>query len=895
MSKPGSPGSVRLHIGGDVSGQIAIGNNILQIGEVRGGIVNIIAPDQKPHFSRRAPPVYLRPRSFPGLLDRVRELGTASDALQASEAVSIHGQNGLGKTTLLRHLAYHSPRNNCPDGTVYFSARGQNARDLLQTLFETFFDSDRPAKPTDAQLHQMLQGIRALILLDDVALAYDQITELINGAPQCIFVFAAVERCLWGEGCCIQLEGLPVQDAMKLIEHELGRALEQSECEAAEAFCRKVKGSPLYLIQAAALVRQGKKLTEIEGGFQASEEAFLTNLVTALTESQRRILAVLAASANFPLAVQHLSALVGVEDVDRQLKSLLDLHLIQANSPAFNLTGSLAISVRRVIAVADWEDRLVEYFVSWVRQNPPLPDITDALDLILSLLEKANRDGRWNEVIALGRGIEKALILGKRWQTWFQVLEWILKAAQALGDRAVQGWALHELGTRDLCLGNLEPARQSLSRALQLREALGDKAGAAVTRHNLGLIMAPPAPPRETPRSRSGRAAGGGTPPMLKALFALMGLAAAGLAVLLMWVFILQPRAGGPPTSIAPQPATRVSVPPAVQVSKTPARRSPTSTRPWTKTRTPAPAAQKCGPGILYCENFEDNRAQDWQLDPGWSIQKDGLNYLLTGDRHEFATLQDHSWSNFRVRFRLRLLAGTIHLNYRVLSNPSYGLTRYYVGFNEDYLYLHKSGPAGGWQELTASQSKHARGDWHGVEIAGWGAHLAVYVDGRLNLEYVDEEYLEFGSIAFETLDGARAQIDDIEVSDSGPEPPVEFHPPAPQEQPTAASEPTITPANTESPVVIIPPEELEVTCTNFAMSWEPDIDRPGMDYWNGWVGDPDMASSQRPVICQEKCLNDTNCLAFTYDANAGLCWLKNGRPEPVPGYNMISGIKTCQ
>jgi hypothetical protein len=61
-------------------------------------------------------------------------------------------------------------------------------------------------------------------------------------------------------------------------------------------------------------------------------------------------------------------------------------------------------------------------------------------------------------------------------------------------------WTLHQLGTRALCLGETAVALDSLGEALRLREALRDRDGAAITRHNLSLIYGPPpAPPDENP------------------------------------------------------------------------------------------------------------------------------------------------------------------------------------------------------------------------------------------------------------------------------------------------------------------------------------------------------------------------------------------------------------
>ncbi len=550
MNRSSSSRNVQVHVDGDVSGQIAIGDNILQIGEIHGGVVNIIAPPQKPKFSHRDRPVYLRPRAFSGLLDRAKEMGSVISALDVPEPVSIHGRSGFGKTALLRYLAYNSPEDKFPDGIVYLSARGTNVQDLLQNIFESFYKSDRPAKPTPTQLCQLLQNVRALILLDDLALARDQVLELINSVPQCIFIFASLERCLWGEGRCIELEGLPTSEALTLIERELGRRLTSREQPLAETFCQRIKGQPLFVIQAAALVRQGRTFTEIGDRFGESEAVAVRATLNQLTPPQQRLLSVLAALGNFPLSPDHLATLSQVKDPEAQLNALLDLHLIQANSPAYNLTGSLALSLGGVTDLTDSENRVLEYFVQWIRQNPPLPDITDVLNLLLSLLEKADRDGRWEDVITLGRGVEKVLILQKRWQSWVQVLEWILKAAHAIGDRATQGWVLHQLGTRSLCLGELEPARQSLTQALNIREALGDKAGATVTQHNLNLIVAPPAPPREAPRSQPRPAPKAGGPSAFKIILGIIIMIAVGV---LIWMLI---RPVPPPPPPPPPPPT---------------------------------------------------------------------------------------------------------------------------------------------------------------------------------------------------------------------------------------------------------------------------------------------------------------------------------------------------
>ncbi|MGB7875389.1 MAG: hypothetical protein WBL25_13480, partial [Anaerolineales bacterium] len=120
----------------------------------------------------------------------------------------------------------------------------------------------------------------------------------------------------------------------------------------------------------------------------------------------------------------------------------------------------------------------------------------ESLDVLVQAVRTAEEKNRWLDVIKLGRGFERVLVLRKRWQTWLNILNLILKAARALGDRKVEGWALHQIGTRAACLGFNEAARGFLTQALNIRQAIGDKAGLAVTQNNLHVFFNIPLPPQ---------------------------------------------------------------------------------------------------------------------------------------------------------------------------------------------------------------------------------------------------------------------------------------------------------------------------------------------------------------------------------------------------------------
>ena len=210
--------------GTHAEGQVAVGDYILQIGSEHGGVVHLATPAQQPLVRPRPVPVFLRPLHTPGLLDREAEVRVASDDLQPGAPVDFYGQAGVGKTALLSHLAHHPVAASFPDGVIYLPVRRQPVEDLVQALFDAFYESDISFKPTAEQAQQALQDKRALILLDDVGLAPSEVRALVEAVPASGCLLASSEQCLRGMGQAIEVHGLPVDSALGLLEQALGRA-----------------------------------------------------------------------------------------------------------------------------------------------------------------------------------------------------------------------------------------------------------------------------------------------------------------------------------------------------------------------------------------------------------------------------------------------------------------------------------------------------------------------------------------------------------------------------------------------------------------------------------------------------------------------------------------------
>ncbi len=496
---PQSPGE-------PLSGQVTAGDHVIQIASVHGGEVNLASPQQQPRLRSRPSPVLLRPRPFRRFLNRENELQTLSGALQRETPVDLYGEAGLGKTCLLRYLTHHPPEETFPDGIVYLSARHTAPSDLLQSLLEAFYESDQAFKATETQIRHRLQDKRALIVLDDVELKRDEIEGLMDGAPTCTFVVASSERKLWGEGQALPLAGLPLEHAQPLIERELSRSLTPQEQPAVERLHAALAGHPLRLIQAAALAREeGRTLDEVARQAQALAPGLEAKQLEQLSTQERQIVEALAALKGAPLPVEHLSAMTGLEpsQVEPALDVLGQRGLLQAHSPRYSLTGSLNETVAQTWDLSPAIEWALLYFIHWAEIQNQVAPILSGTEAISQVMSWALQAGHWQEALRLGLSVERAFALGARWGAWRQVLQGMLAAARELGNQAIEAWAQHQLGSRALCLGQVEAARAALNQALALRQALGDQAGAATTHHNLSLLTAPPPPAQQPPESPS--------------------------------------------------------------------------------------------------------------------------------------------------------------------------------------------------------------------------------------------------------------------------------------------------------------------------------------------------------------------------------------------------------
>jgi hypothetical protein len=486
---------IEARVQGEVSGQIAVGTHILQIGSVHGGIVNVAVPGEQPRPKPRSVPIQLRPRPFPAILDRIEESAAAIRALESMQSVEVFGEPGIGKTVLLRHLAHTIDSKHFRAGITYREIHDDPPGDVLQVLWGDFFECDIPFKPTDSQLRSDLQSKHALIIFDAVELSRAEIEQVMNVAAACIFLLASPERHLWGDDIhATQLAGLPAKDTKTLVERELGRPLTEDEALAVETVTIALKGNPLRVLQEAAMARLNDlSLTSIAQDLQsgASPEKVTARITARLSDVEHRMLSALAIFSGASVRATTLGELLQVDDAETILEELEDRHLVRAIRGRYTLAGEVAPFMPKETETTEERKRAVAYFADWIdRHKGDVKTILERLPVLMRCLRWGVQFGLAAEVMRITKSLELTLVLNGRWESWANALRLAAQSAITAGDKAGLAWVRHQDGTKALCEGNLPEARESLEQALQIRQAVRDKAGAEVTCHNLNLVAA---------------------------------------------------------------------------------------------------------------------------------------------------------------------------------------------------------------------------------------------------------------------------------------------------------------------------------------------------------------------------------------------------------------------
>jgi hypothetical protein len=491
--------SPTISVGGNVEGSIVIGDNNFVVNTNHGTIVyqeaklQVRLRDMMPRPPRA-------PRSF---LGRVRELAEINDLILNHEPMLILGEGGMGKTYLLKQAANSEAVQGQPNGVVFLEGIDQAGavlgwEDLLQRLFDALFESDPPLKVTYASARTYLSNTSPLILLDNLVLNEDALDNLADLFPQAPILAASAQAMDSEAFEPLQVKPLQLEEAKELIAKRGGIDLEKADPAHLENICTLLNRMPLALVTVGKAMRANdlspeQALSMLESiqiiATQPNKAAVERSLHFAnsfLTDDERHMLAMTAAAPAISADREWLELFSGGPNASQKLE---DLRLLQANSPRLRLHPEYASLVLGSVDVDAIKGQLLASLrEALAARSLDFEFIEDELGNILGLLDWAAGQQRWQDVIALGRAVDPYLTLRGLWVAWRNTLDRVLAAGKALGDQAVQAWALHQLGTRSIGIADFQDAANQLGKAFDLRQSLGDQEGMAYTRHNLDYL-----------------------------------------------------------------------------------------------------------------------------------------------------------------------------------------------------------------------------------------------------------------------------------------------------------------------------------------------------------------------------------------------------------------------
>ena len=270
-----------------LTGEVAVGGRSLVFGSLHGA--EVMELTEPPASAARTPPILLRPDPV-WLLDREVELAELESSIATGSITQIVGEAGVGKTTLLRHLAHAVPTDASPDGVVYLSARGLRLLDLAQLLFDAVIVSTGRTKATPSEIARALASQRLLVIVDDLELSPAEIDELLGLLPSSALVVASSPGVAVRDARVIPIAGLPAEASGELLARHSGHELEEGERRDAAALSSAVAGNPSQQLQAGALADwRWPRIAELAAEVSSSGVGLLSRrALETLSEPEQR-------------------------------------------------------------------------------------------------------------------------------------------------------------------------------------------------------------------------------------------------------------------------------------------------------------------------------------------------------------------------------------------------------------------------------------------------------------------------------------------------------------------------------------------------------------------------------------------------------------------------------
>ncbi|UGQ15718.1 hypothetical protein LO772_12025 [Yinghuangia sp. ASG 101] len=498
--------------------QLAVGAHLLTLGTPDGSEVVPLPVTSRPIPERTS--AEARPSGHPPL-GRTAEIIEIRGMLSRGTSVRVGGPAGIGRSTLLRHLA-SGDAVGAPDGVVVLDGRRRGLADLLQQFHDACF-SGEPHRPGRDTLAGLLVDVAALVVVDDLDISAAETDELLRIAPECVFLVAAKASPRNPDGSAaeaaaradspfheITLGGLSQDAAFALLARAADRELDDEELAWAAALWFEADGHPGRFVQAGALLARlgtatlrdakrggGSAYDLVAEQFGSSQpelpspgepRLFVPRLVPLLSPSAQQVLRLGAALEGLVPDPAHLPALTGATDADDAATELVAAGLAVAEGGRYRLAAGVIDEAAGLMrGPSSWTVAAMQHFTWWV-SHPTVSaaQVADEADVILACLREVERLGKPSSVRVLARAAAPAFASALRFEAWRTCLELGGAACASSGASTEQAWFRHELAVLSLCEGDPDQAREEATAASRLRDA-SDKRGLAADRRVLLL------------------------------------------------------------------------------------------------------------------------------------------------------------------------------------------------------------------------------------------------------------------------------------------------------------------------------------------------------------------------------------------------------------------------
>jgi len=463
----------------------------------------------------------VRPTTLYGRGDKLIELARAMrEPLQRRRFVTVTGTGGIGKTALaLESAHWHQDRGDFPDGVFWASAKDvPSYPQLLSNVGQAvgIADAERMSPPLLEQaLLDALKRVRLLLVIDNAESFREHKPFLdllgrIDPSPAGCLLLTSRRRMEVDGESVVDLVRLPLEAAVALFMHGWSPdRLSEAEVKNAAAICGPslLNGHPFAIVLAAAVARKEHQasLSELRQRLkdnmlgvlrdrktrdqEDSLEASLGLSFNALSGTAQAVL-VRASIFEAPFRMEAVEAVAGELGGWRQaLVELMDHHLLDKADTMASDGATVELYIVHPVVRAYGLAMVPDTKGLHLAAGRYLAGTSYAQEIVEGIrhLEAVQA---WPEVIAGAERIVRYLDTAGMWAEDEAVLQAALRAARALGSKKDIGYALGELGSNHLRMGDARGAIEHYQQALAIHRETGDHKGEGAALGNLGLAYA---------------------------------------------------------------------------------------------------------------------------------------------------------------------------------------------------------------------------------------------------------------------------------------------------------------------------------------------------------------------------------------------------------------------